>query len=207
MAQGAKTCGQFDDDVCLEWGPAEPCAAGADLPGGQRRLRPCLPRRRRRPGPLPATCVQGACVVTSQCAPGGAAGCTAPARCVAANGEGTKGVCLESCDPLGGACSRADQRCALFGSGAYCAAPGAVPTDGACRSTADCVAGDACFQVSAADAACFQLCPSAAAPPPAPAASTASTCRSTAASAPASPADPRSVDPRARRCQSTGWRL
>lgn len=35
------TCGDFDDDECLEWGPSSPCAEGLVCERGQCRLAPC----------------------------------------------------------------------------------------------------------------------------------------------------------------------
>jgi hypothetical protein len=160
-AQGQQTCGQSDPDICLEWSAAAACGAGQTC---QDLYDACAPACHADADCanllVPARCQQGACTVQSQCQPGGAMGCQAPAQCFAATNDGTKGVCLETCDPLGARCSQAAQACSVFGAGDFCTVRGAAGPGEACTSSADCVAGDLCLTLDAETTVCLQICDS-----------------------------------------------
>ncbi len=158
--RGVESCGQFDEDLCLEWSAAQACQNGQTC---NELADACTDACRADADcahPLvPATCQQGRCVITSQCAPGGGAPmCVAPDQCFAATNDGAKGVCQEPCDLLGPACSQAADHCTLFGAGNFCLPPGNAQAYEPCAFYNDCARGNACLPVSDVEALCFPIC-------------------------------------------------
>jgi hypothetical protein len=156
-AQGVQVCGQGDDDLCLEWLGATPCAAGQgcnDLTGACEAA--CRADADCADAIVPMVCQGGACRVSSQCDPATGMGCQAPDQCFLASDSGG-GVCLTTCDSVAPDCP-AGEACVQFGNAAYCLTPGNVPVGGACSRATDCVAGATCLDDGAGSGLCFTLC-------------------------------------------------
>ena len=154
--QGVQTCGQTNDDLCLEWLPAAACGAGLGCSDLSGTCEPACRNNADCADPIiPMACVAGACKVQSECDPATGVGCQAPAECNLATDSGG-GVCLQPCDPLGAACGGGDT-CVLLGNASLCLAPGVVPVGGACDAGTDCVAGAACLQDDTGPH-CYTLC-------------------------------------------------
>jgi hypothetical protein len=154
--QGVQTCGQTNDDLCLEWVPALACGAGLACNDLSGTCEPACRGNADCADPIiPMACVQGACKVQSECDPATGMGCAAPEQCLLATNSGG-GVCLQSCDALAPNCA-GGTACIQFGNAAYCLTPGRVPAGGECALATDCVAGTACLQDDAGSH-CYPLC-------------------------------------------------
>ncbi len=157
---GTQSCGQTDDDLCLEWEPTVRCAAGE---GCDEALSACAPACAadadcQRPL-IETVCVEGSCLVDSQCNASTGAGCDAPEACYPASDDGTAGVCLEACDPVARDCSGGELRnCGLFGGSGFCVDTGFGAPGGFCLDATSCGFGSTCVNVAEDADICLEVC-------------------------------------------------
>jgi len=154
-----QSCGNYDDDLCLEWSSPEPCGPGMGCDEIDGSCIPSCIEHEECEHPLVGTrCVEGNCEVISECNPAMGEGCDAPAECYVANGQGDAGICLESCDLLAPVCSDPREACMGVGSQGWCLKPGELGQGEPCESFMECVAGMICVQMTELDSYCMQAC-------------------------------------------------
>ncbi len=158
---GIEFCEQIDEDLCLEWGGNVACGGGMSC--NELTLEcelQCAADADCMHPLVPASCVGGRCVIQSECDPATGEGCAEIEECFLANADGSAGVCLEGCDPVGPPprCSNEADGCGFFGGGDFCISPGPGQSGDFCESSADCAAGLGCFNTPSGGTACFGLC-------------------------------------------------
>ena len=158
-AAGSRACGQFDGDLCFDYGPPTPCGdgRGCDEPTGTCRPA-CTGDDDCRAPVFPASCVNGDCLIRRECEPGVLGICPPSRECMIANEAGTAGACVERCDPLGAPCADGGEACVLFNGDGFCRAPGDIGEGGECVHAADCEGGLVCAPLPAGGGRCLDVC-------------------------------------------------
>jgi len=158
---GLQQCGEAGDgDDCFEWAETVPCPAGM----GCNEMWAvcdveCMADADCVAHPLvPVACVAGNCEVVGGCDPATGEGCQDFEICEPATPDGSKGVCVQMCDPLDGGCVGDNLRCGLFGGGSACVPVGMLGEREHCTTSVDCADGLACLTLANGDDRCLPLC-------------------------------------------------